>query len=182
MKNSALLTEDSLSSRERVEVLCAIPAWSIFVLGENPERWQLMAAQANIALTDGEASPVVHTFVTKGSRAQPNGKVVANWREASSVNAEGDNTLVAHYQEGTGANGTIKHTYVLSMPVLETVGTNDSGITPPATKAFENVGVLEFRCSRRSTAQQRENLVKMLADLAAEAVILNEVENRETAW
>jgi hypothetical protein len=45
-----------------------------------------------------------------------------------------------------------------------------------------NVGVLEFRCSNRSTSQERKDLVKMLADLAAEAVTLNEVENRESAW
>lgn len=141
-----------------------------------------MAAQANIVLTDGENTPVNHTFVVKGSRAQSNGKVRADWREASAVNAEGDNTLVAHYTDGTGPDGITKHTYVLTMPVLETVGTNDAGVTPPATRAFENVAVLEFRTSRRSTAQQRENLVKMIADLAAEAAILNEVENRETAW
>lgn len=182
MKNSRLLLEDSQSSRLRVEDVCSIPEWAIFVQGENPERWLLMAAQANIVLTDGAGTPVNHTFVTKGSRAQPNGRVVAQWRVASSVNAEGDQLLTAYYQEGVGADGTIKHTYVLTRPVLETVGTNDAGVTPPATKAYENVGVLEYRTSRRSTTQERKDLFKMLADLAAEAVIQNEVENRETAW
>lgn len=142
-----------------------------------------MAQQANIVLTDGESTPVNHTFLPKGSRVDPTTKkVVSTWKEASSVNAEGDNILTQHFVDGSGPNGVTKHTYVLSMPVLETVGTNDAGVTPPAQKAFENIGVLEFRCSRRSTAQQRENLVKMIADLAAEAVTLNEVENRESAW
>lgn len=142
-----------------------------------------MAAQANIVLTDGEGTPVNHTFVSKGVLKDPTtGKVVATWREPSSVNAEGDSVLKQYFQEGSGVDGVTKHTYVLSIPVLETVGTNDAGVTPPARKAFENIGVLEFRCSRRSTAQQRENLVKMIADLAIEAVTVNEVENREHAW
>lgn len=141
-----------------------------------------MAAQSNFVLTDGEATPVNHTLVAKGVLKDATGRIVGTWREASSVNAEGDNILKGYFSDGVGANGTVKHTYVLTMPVLETVGTNDAGITPPAQKAYENVAVLEFRCSRRSTAQQRENLVKMMADLAAEAVVLNEVENRETPW
>lgn len=141
-----------------------------------------MSAQANFVLTDGEGTPVNHTFAVRGVRAMPNGKVVANWLEASAVNPEGDNTLVGHFTDGTGPNGVTKHTYVLTMPVLETVGTNDAGVTPPAQKAYENIAVLEFRCSRRSTQQERENLVVMMADLAAEAVIKAEVENRDFPW
>lgn len=141
-----------------------------------------MAAQASFVLTDGESTPVAHTFAVKGVLKEANGRVVGTWKEPSAVNAEGDNVLKGYFTDGIGANGVTKHTYVLSMPVLETVGTNDAGVTPPAQKAFENIAVLEFRCSRRSTAQQRENLVKMIADLAGEAVVLNEVENRETPW
>lgn len=141
-----------------------------------------MAAQAPFVLTDGAGTPVNHTFANKGVLKEANGRVVGTWKEPSSVNAEGDNVLKGYFTEGVGTDGVMKHTYVLSMPVLETVGTNDAGVTPPARKAYENIGVLEFRCSRRSTAQQREDLVKMLADLAAEAVVLNEVENRETPW
>lgn len=157
-----------------------VPARMILPLAVKGD--QLMADQATLTLSDGEATPVNHAFLAKGVMKDPNGKVVATWREASAVNAEGDNTLKAHYSDGTGVNGIDKKTYVLAMPVLETVGTNDAGVTPPAQKAFENIAVLEFRTARRSTAQQRENLVKMMADLAAEAVILNEVENREFAW
>lgn len=142
-----------------------------------------MAAQANIVLTDGAGTPVNHTFVPKGSRVDPiTKKVISTWKVASSVNAEGDQTLVQHFTEGTGATGVTKHTYVLTRPVLQTVGTNDSGITPPASKAYENVAVLEFRTARQSTQQEREDLIKMAADLLGEAVTINEVENRETAW
>lgn len=142
-----------------------------------------MAAQGNIVLTDGAGTPVNHTFLPKGSRVDPaTKKVVSTWKCASTVNAEGDQTLVQHYTEGSGSDGMRKHTYVLSRPVLQTVGTNDAGITPPAGKAYENIAVLEFRTSRRSTAQERKDLVKMMADLAAEAATLNEVENGETAW
>lgn len=142
-----------------------------------------MAQQANIVLTDGAGTPVNHTFVPKGSRVDPaTKKVVSTWKSASSVNAEGDQVLVQHFSDGSGADGVRKHTYVLTRPVLQTVGTNDAGITPPAQKAYENIAVLEFRTSRRSTSQERKDLVKMIADLAAEAVTLNEVENGETAW
>ncbi len=142
-----------------------------------------MADQASIVLTDGESTPVNHTFVPKGVLKDPStGKVVATWKKPSAVNSEGDYVLKQHFVEGSGADGITKHTYVLSLPVLETVGTNDAGVTPPARKAYECIAVLEFRCSNRSTAQQRKNTVKMIADLAAEAVTLNEVENRESAW
>lgn len=142
-----------------------------------------MAQQATITLTDGAGTPVNHAFVAKGSRVDPvTKKTVSTWKVPSTVNAEGDQTLVQHFSEGQGADGVTKHTYVLTRPVLQTVGTNDAGITPPAKRAYVNVGVLEFRCSNQSSSQERKDLVKMIADLAAEAVTLNEVENRETAW
>lgn len=142
-----------------------------------------MAAQGNIVLTDGAGTPVNHTFVSKGTRVDPKtGKQVATWKVPSTINAEGDQILKQHFSEGLGAEGVTKHTYVLTRPVLQTVGTNDAGITPPAQKAYENIAVLEFRTSRRSSSQERKDLVKMIADLAAEAVTLNEIENRETVW
>lgn len=142
-----------------------------------------MAVQANYVLTDGEITPINHTFVVKGVREDvKTGKIVATWKKASAVNAEGDYVLKAHYSEGVGANGIDKITYVLSVPQLETVGTNDAGITPPATKAFECIGVAEFRLPRRSSAQQRKNLVYMMGDLVTEAVTRLEVENRDFAW
>lgn len=140
-----------------------------------------MAQQAVITIND--RVPTARQFTVKGSRLVPeSGKTVAKWTEASAVNAEGDNLIVQHFSEGSGSNGITKHTYVLTMPTLETVGTNDSGITPPAQKAYENVAVLEFRTSRRSTIVERENLFLMMKDLAASTTAFNEVRYREGAW
>lgn len=142
-----------------------------------------MAAQASYTLTDAETVPINHVFTNRGVLSDPkSGKVVATWKKPSAVNAEGDYVLKAHYSEGVGANGVDKITYVLTIPSLETVGTNDAGITPPAQKAYEMIGVAEFRLPRRTTAQQRKNLVYMLGDLVTEAVTRLEVENRDFAF
>jgi hypothetical protein len=142
-----------------------------------------MAAQAPYTLTDAETTPINHVFANRGVLSDPkSGKVVATWKKPSAVNAEGDFVLKAHYSEGVGANGVDKITYVLTVPFLETVGTNDAGITPPAQKAYEMIGVAEFRLPRRTTAQQRKNLVYMMGDLVTEAVTRLEVENRDFAF
>lgn len=141
-----------------------------------------MSAQANIVIADGQGSPANHTFIPKGARVEPNGKNRALWREASAISAEGDLTITEHHTESSGPDGLEKFTYVISVPTLETVGTSDSGVTPPARKAYENVGVIEFRFPRRATLAERGNLAAYVKNFAALAYVENAIENREPAW
>lgn len=141
-----------------------------------------MSAQANIVINDGVAVPVAHTFVPKGARVDPNGKMRALWRENSAVSAEGDLTIVEHFTEQTGPDGIQKLTYVITVPTLETVGTSDNGVTPPARKAYECVGVIEFRFPRRSTLAERGNIHAYVKNFAALAYMETAVEQREPAW
>lgn len=141
-----------------------------------------MSAQANIAIADGLATPVTHTFVPRGARTESNGKNRAEWRENSTINAEGDLSIVEHYQRGSGADGLEKITWVISVPTLQVVGTNDLGFTPPAQKAYECVGVVECRFPRRSTLAERGNIAAFIKNFAATAYMEAAIENREAAW
>lgn len=140
-----------------------------------------MAVQAPIVINDGLGVPVAHTFAARGARTEPTGKLRAIWRENSTINAEGDLSIVEHYVQGSGPDGLEKFTWVISVPTLQVVGTNDLGFTPPAQKAYECVGVIECRFPRRSTLVERGNIAAFIKNFAATAYMENAIELRDPA-
>jgi len=140
-----------------------------------------MSQQANIVLANGETTPVNKTFAPKGAMRSPTGKDVAEWREQSAVNAEGFFTLVEQHSE-PNVNRVEKFRFVISVPTLETVGTNDAGITPAPQVAYTTVGVIEFWVSTRASQAELKDIVAFVKNFSATTYMSDAIKNREHAW
>lgn len=140
-----------------------------------------MSAQANIVINDGQVTPAAHTFVPKGARVMPSGKNVAVWKDQSAANAEGYLELVEYHQDANG-NGVEKFRYHLVIPTLQTVGTNDAGITPPQSRAYSTECVIEFYVTNRSTQQELKDIVAYAKNFLALQYVYDAITKREPAW
>jgi hypothetical protein len=140
-----------------------------------------MAAQANVVINNAAAA--AHTFNPKGARRTPEGKDQAVWKDQTPVNAEGYLTITEHHSDpGKGPDAMEKFTWVISTPTLETVGTNDAGITPAPQKAYELVAVIEFRYPKRASATEVSDIYAYAKNFVALTMVKDAVEKREAAW
>lgn len=140
-----------------------------------------MTAQANVVLANGAGTPVNKTFAPKGALRSPTGKDVALWREQSAVNAEGFFSLTEQHSDPNG-NRIEKFRYVIEIPTLETVGTNDAGITPAPSVAYVTTGVIEVWMSTRASQAELDDIVAFVKNFAATSYFSDAITNREHAW
>lgn len=140
-----------------------------------------MANATNIVLADALATPVNHTFIPLGKDAnnvfwfedQSQPSPIGFWRISAA--------LIRPLPGGPGARSSndrvsrVKLT--LHEPILETLGTSDSGLTPPATIAYIDRVSTEYILSERSSSQNRKDLRKMNANLQNEPQVVAMVEN-----
>lgn len=131
-----------------------------------------MPTAANIVLADAQATPVNHTFIPLGPDAQG-----VFWFEDQS-----QNTPLGYWRisvqlvrpsavaAGVSAKDRVSRVKVqMHQPTLETLGTNDAGMTPAPQVAYIERGLVEFILPDRGTLQNRKDIRKMLGNL-----ILNE--------
>jgi len=144
-----------------------------------------MAAVQNIVLNDAQGSPVAHTFIPLGPD-----KTGTWWYEDQTGTAPiGYNRislqLVRPSSPSAGSDSgdrTARIKVGLHTPKLETLGTNDSGLTPPPTVAYIPRCNVEFIVSERSTLQDRKDLRKYIDFLMAEAQLTAMVENLQNVY
>jgi hypothetical protein len=141
----------------------------------------IMSSQANVVLANGETTPVNKTFAPKGALRSPTGKDVAEWREQSAVNAEGFFSLTEQHTDPNG-NRIEKFRYVIEIPTLETVGTNDAGITPAPSVAYVTTGVVEVWMSTRASQAELKDIVAFVKNFTATTYFSDAIKNREHAW
>jgi hypothetical protein len=142
---------------------------------------QIMSAQAALVLNDGQATPVAHTFAPKGAKKNQNGLDIATWRDQSPANAEVYLSLVEQHSEPNG-NRVEKFRYVITVPTPETVGTNDAGVVPPVTKAYDTIGVVEVWATTRATQQELKDIVAYVKNFTATTYFSDAITKREAAW
>lgn len=138
-----------------------------------------MSAVQNIVLNDAQATPVAHTFIPLGP--DQNG---AWWYEDQTGLAPiGYNRISLQLVRPTVApagtssgDRTARVKIGLHTPKLETLGTNDNGLTPPPTVAYVPRCVIEFIMSERSALQDRKDLRKYVDFLMAETQVTAMVE------
>lgn len=138
-----------------------------------------MAAVANIVLADALATPVNHTFIPLG--ADSNGVWWFEDQTSSSAIGFGriSMQLVRPPIAAAGKNAGERTNRVklgVHIPVLETVGTSDAGITPPPTVAYVPRFTCEFIMSERTLVQSRRDLRKYAQFLLADTQVVNMVE------
>lgn len=135
-----------------------------------------MAVHAQIGLADGKATPVTHIF-------QPARRSTdfASWEERTSGVYIGYEKLTMSLTRPKGpsktANRELTVTAKLEMPVLETLGTSDSGLTPPPTVAHRPWVEVIYHLPDRSTAQQRKDLRTMFGALHASSQFQDAIDN-----
>jgi hypothetical protein len=76
------------------------------------------------------------------------------------------------------SNGAVRIYGKLSLPTLEQVDGDDSGgYVPPPKKAFDSIGTFELVLPNRASLQNRKDLLAMLKDLIADALVTAAVES-----
>jgi len=129
-----------------------------------------MPALADITINDGAATPVAKTF----SPVMIDGNGVAEYADVSSGVAIGFPTIKISSRRTT-ENVRVKAN--ISVPVLEALGTADSGLTPPPTVAYVARGHMEFILPLRSDLATREHVLAFVQNLSADAVVSALVED-----
>jgi len=134
-----------------------------------------MPAVANITLNDGKATPVAHTFEPARTSAD-----MATYEDRAAAQYIGYNKLIISLKRPTGpskqASRNIFVDVRLETPILETLGTNDAGLTPAPTVAYRPMVEVRFTLPERSLAQERKDLRTMIAGLFYQAVLYEAVE------
>lgn len=145
-----------------------------------------MSAVTAIVLADAQGTPVNHTFTPLGpdtngvwwyedqSQATP----IGFWR----LSLELKRTPPAGNGGQSTSNRVNRVVAAMHQPVLETLGTNDAGITPPPTVSYVTRSKSEFILPERNTLQNRKDVRKMAMNLLADTQVVNMIENLQGVY
>ncbi len=139
-----------------------------------------MSDQAAIVINDGAGTPVARTFAPKGVIALDPKQTKATWRENAGLYL--GQPTIEEYHSAPNANGVEKFKWVFKLPTLQTVGTNDAGITPPAGVAYTTLGVLEFHLPTAATDLELSHIRAFVENFSALAMFETAIETRDPAW
>jgi len=126
-----------------------------------------MSTAANIAIQDGQATPVTHTFYP----IQTTDPVI--YRESLASTPTIGQGLISLSLKDNG-NGLTKVAITKRLPALETAtGANPDGYTAAPKEAYTHQVKLEFILPSRGTVDQRKDLRVLAMNLLAEAQIID---------
>lgn len=129
-----------------------------------------MPAFGNIAIADAETSPVTHTFApvtTNGARADLANRsaTIPTGYEKLQIELVQPKSASAAYRLAIGFNDPVEATVDGQVVVVR-----------------NNSASLQINLSQLSTAQERKNTLKLMANLLAHATIVSVVENLEPIY
>lgn len=139
-----------------------------------------MSAQATITINDGETTPVAHAFNPKGAKSAPDKTDLALWRDQSAASAVGYLTLSEKHTP-VNVNGMEKFRYTIDVPTLESPSSGGS-FTPPPTRAYGTIAVIEVWAHQRASDQELKNIVAFVKNFAATTYFSDAIVKREAAW
>lgn len=136
-----------------------------------------MSAIANIAIQDGQATPVTHTLIPIKSGLD------SLWREnQAGLPLVGQPTLSSTLKLNT-QNGLNRVKLVLELPALETAtAANSQGYTAAPKVGYSNRITIDMVLPSRGTSAQRKDLRVLVRNLLADAVIVDLIENLNTPY
>lgn len=144
-----------------------------------------MPQVANIVINDGSSTPVAYTFSPIGRDK----KTDVFWYEQTlpaPTNKLGAVRLgiktVRQTNLGVSLDDTGHVSYSIHVPTLETLGTNDSGITPPPTVAYKEVTRMMFDLAERATEQERKNARVFGLNLLGHSVAVANIDQLSPMW
>lgn len=137
-----------------------------------------MPAKTPFVLTDGEATPVNHTF----NPSAPTQTGVEPWIErATSGVTLGNSPLLISVTPPQGNSQFSRVKVKLSRPHL--ISTTPPGASAPVT-SVDHTDTISIECTyhNKSTTQDRKNIRTMIADLLMEAQFVSIHDNLEGSW
>jgi len=144
-----------------------------------------MSAVTSIVLNDAQATPVAHTFLPLG----PDANGVWWFEDQSGASPIGYNrismklTRPQNAAPGSDSGNRVSRVSVgIHTPVLETLGNNSAGITPPPTVAYIARCNIEFILPERSSLQNRKDIRKYADFLLAETQLTAMVETLQSIY
>lgn len=144
-----------------------------------------MPAVTNLVLANGEGTPVNHTFAPLGQ----NRETGFWWFEDQSPRVNSTSSLGwprigirarRANDAGPGENAQTRVNrveFTIALPQQETVGTSDSGLTPPPTVAYVDRVKGEFLLPSRDSLADRKDVLAFAKNLLAEATFTDLVQN-----
>lgn len=131
-----------------------------------------MSAIANIAIADGQATPVTHTFypITSGQDSK--------FRENQASLPLIGQGMIDQVLKLDTRRGLNRVRIVLELPALETAtAANSAGYTAAPKVAYSNRATVELVLPSRGTAAQRKDLRVLLSNLLLNATVIDTIEN-----
>jgi len=140
---------------------------------------------ASIVLANGESTPVNHTFAPLGQNPKTGFWVFEDQspRVSSSTPMGWPRLAIRARRASEGGPGENAQTrinrveFVFSMPALETVGTSDSGLTPPATVAYVDRIKGEYLLPARNVLADRKDDLAFSKALMSNSIFVDLVHN-----
>lgn len=137
-----------------------------------------MGAVANIVINDGQGVPVAHTFSPTSVTSE-----VVSYHDRSGGIVLGYPELTLGQKLPANGSGSVKQTFRISVPTLETVtGSTGDGFAPKPTLAYKERAFLEVYHDPRSSLQERKNLNAYLKNGLAAAAWTTLIENYEMPY
>lgn len=138
-----------------------------------------MAIRANVTLTDAAGTPVNHVF--KPAQSGNDGLII--WRDSNEAIFAGQAVLSVSQRLASRNSKATKVAWKLVTPVLEqTSPSTSTGIQPAPTVAYSPIATIEFVIPDRASLQERKDLLAMIRDLCAEAIVTSQVQDIEMIW
>lgn len=144
-----------------------------------------MGAVANIVLADAAGTPVNHTFIPLGTDT----KGVWWYEDQTGTASIGYNRislqLIRAGNPAPGSNSGDRMNRVkigIHTPTLETLGTNDAGVTPPPQVSYVNRVNMEFVLPEQNNLQNRKDLRKYAQFLCVEPQVVAMVETLQNVY
>lgn len=146
-----------------------------------------MPAQAALTVNDGQATPLSHTFNPAGIKPDAN---LASYVDRSAGQALGFARIMVSLREPAAPkNGTssassrmYKAVVTIQVPTLETLGTNDNGLTPPPTLAYTTAFRGEFMIPERATLGNRKDILAYAKNVLALPVVTSLINDLEPVF
>ncbi len=145
-----------------------------------------MPAASNVVINDGASTPVAHTFTPLGKDEKG-----VMWFEQTTPTPA--NPLAAKrlgyrqtrgFSPGSG-NSLVQQTKVVGtvyLPTLETLGTNDAGLTPPPTLAYQQVCRFELTLPERGSKQERDDVRSLTMNWLAHAMMVSAIDDLQPTY
>lgn len=132
-----------------------------------------MSAIANITVNDGAATPVAHTFSPVQSNPNP------IWRDtmASKSYLASQFGITAVSRRSDSTKGLTRVKLTLQLPTMGT------GVSLPASEVdYTHQVTVEFICPNRGVKQERKDTRVLLANLLADAQVVDMIDELRAAY